>query len=135
MKTPIFLLVVLSGIVLCMANGRVGKFQNQHIISTIPQGECDYLIANRNIRHNKGNCKFTNTFIISSFDQDWLICDQKNLIKGNTNLYESPTEILHCELLEGKRTNLVHTGKKGCCNCIIACDKVNNLLPREHSDR
>uniref|UniRef100_A0A669B892 Ribonuclease A-domain domain-containing protein n=1 Tax=Oreochromis niloticus TaxID=8128 RepID=A0A669B892_ORENI len=106
MKTSIFLLVALSGTVLCIADGRVQNFQNQHIISTIPPGGCDDLIANRNIRDNNGNCKRKNTFIIGNFNQVRTICDPSNRINVNRNLYESPYDMTSEEPCKYKNLDL-----------------------------
>uniref|UniRef100_A0A669CGX2 Ribonuclease A-domain domain-containing protein n=1 Tax=Oreochromis niloticus TaxID=8128 RepID=A0A669CGX2_ORENI len=133
--TSIFLLVALSGTVLCIADRRVQNFQNQHIISMIPPGGCDDLIANRNIRDNNGNCKRKNTFIIGNFNQVRTICDPSNRINVNRNLYESPYDmhILYCKLL-GKTTDTHCTYKQIQMKrrIVIACDKINNFLQPVH---
>uniref|UniRef100_A0A3P8RGQ7 Ribonuclease A-domain domain-containing protein n=1 Tax=Astatotilapia calliptera TaxID=8154 RepID=A0A3P8RGQ7_ASTCA len=135
MKTSIFLLVALSVIVLCMTDGRVWKFQNQHIISEIPRGGCDFLIANRNIRDNNGNCKRENTFIISNFNQVGKVCDRRNRINVNRNLYESPRNmrVLYCKLLgQTINTHCKYKQIQMRKHIVIACDKIKGFLQPVH---
>uniref|UniRef100_A0A3P8RGR5 Ribonuclease A-domain domain-containing protein n=1 Tax=Astatotilapia calliptera TaxID=8154 RepID=A0A3P8RGR5_ASTCA len=83
--------------------------------------------SNRNIRDNNGNCKRENTFIISNFNQVRTVCDPRNRINVNRNLYRSPRNmrILYCKLL-GQTTN-THCKYKQIQmrkRIVIACDKI-----------
>uniref|UniRef100_A0A3Q0R2E6 Ribonuclease A-domain domain-containing protein n=1 Tax=Amphilophus citrinellus TaxID=61819 RepID=A0A3Q0R2E6_AMPCI len=130
MKASIFLLVALSGAVLSMTDRRVKKFKNQHIISSVPQGGCDDLIENRNIRDNNNRCKSKNTFIIGSFGRVRRICSQNNYV-GHPNFYRSPkrVDILHCELSGGTNDNPCrYENKRMKRRITIACNKINNFL-------
>uniref|UniRef100_A0A3P9CZM0 Ribonuclease A-domain domain-containing protein n=1 Tax=Maylandia zebra TaxID=106582 RepID=A0A3P9CZM0_9CICH len=61
---------------------------------------CDFLIANRNIRDNNGNCKRKNTFIISNFNQVKAICNGQGRYDQTNGTTKSVAKfrIVRCDL-------------------------------------
>uniref|UniRef100_A0A3P9DGG1 Ribonuclease A-domain domain-containing protein n=1 Tax=Maylandia zebra TaxID=106582 RepID=A0A3P9DGG1_9CICH len=101
-----------------------------------PQGSCGYNVAsNRNIRDNNGNCKHRNTFIISNFNQVRTVCDPRNRIDVNRNLYKSPRNmrILYCRLRgQTTDTHCTYTSIPRESHIVIACNNIRNVLEPVH---